>query len=454
MFQRYFDAGLAQASYLLACERTRDAVVIDPRRDIDVYVTAASQHQLNIVAAIETHIHADFLSGARELAAAGSRTIAGPGSSLNYPSTEERDEEGLTLGTLTLRFLHTPGHTPEHISIVAEQPGEPARVFTGDTLFVGAVGRPDLLGEALMRQLAGELHESLFCKLLALDDHVEVHPGHGAGSLCGAGIGAEPHSTIGRERLSNPMLKHVNRDEFIAAVLADLPDTPSYFQRMKRSNRDGPPLIGFANGYAGVPAIDVGETADAIRGGAVVIDLRDAEAFCAGHAAGAIHMAFGPKIGYWSGWVLPEGARIVLVAGNAREAAEAGRQLLRVGFDRIEGYIGGGIDAWRAAGLPISRMPQITVQQLRERLGRGEDLAVVDVRTPHEWNDGHVEGATHVPVGDVGTSAATLDAHDAVATICEGGYRSLLAASLLARAGLPNVVNVIGGMTAYRAQSR
>jgi hydroxyacylglutathione hydrolase len=453
MFQRYFEAGLAQASYLLACDRTRDAVVIDPRRDIDIYLAAAKQRQLTIVAAIDTHIHADFLSGARELASGGSQAIGGPGSSLKFPSREARDNERMTLGTLTLRFLHTPGHTPEHISIVAEQADEPSRVFTGDTLFVGAVGRPDLLGEALMRRLAGDLHDSLFRKLLALDDHVEVHPGHGAGSLCGAGIGAEPHSTIGRERRSNPMLKHVDRDRFIAAVLGDLPDTPSYFGRMKRMNRDGPPLVGFADGYPGVPAIDAGAASEEVREGAIVIDLRDGDAFCAAHPSGAVHMAFGPRIGYWAGWVLPEDSRIVLIAANAREAAEAGRQLLRVGFDRIEGHVAGGIDAWRAAGLPISRMPQITVQQLRERLGRDEDLAVVDVRTPHEWNDGHVEGAIHVPVADIGMSAATLDGHDSVATICEGGYRSLLAASLLARAGVSNVVNVTGGMTAYRAPS-
>ena len=451
MFQRYFDAGLAQASYLLACERTRDAVVIDPRRDIDVYVAAARQRQLTIVAAIETHIHADFLSGARELASGGSQTIAGPGSSLKFPSREVRDNEQMTLGALTLRFLHTPGHTPEHISIVAEQPGEPSRVFTGDTLFVGAVGRPDLLGEMLMRRLAGDLHGSLFRKLLALDDHVEVHPGHGAGSLCGAGIGAEPHSTIGRERRSNPMLKHVDRDAFVAAVLGDLPETPSYFARMKRMNRDGPPLVGFADGYQGVPAIDVGAACEAVREGAIVIDLRDGDAFCAAHPSAAVHMAFGPRIGYWAGWVLPEDSRIVLIAANAHEAAEAGRQLLRVGFDRIEGYVEGGIDAWRAAGLPISRIPQITAQELRERLRRDDDLAVVDVRTPHEWNDGHLEGAIHIPVGDLGMSVASLQRRGSLATICEGGYRSLLAASLLARAGLANVVNVTGGMTAYRA---
>src|SRR5258706_2041346 len=232
---------------------------------------------------------------------------------------------------------------------------------TGDTLFVGPVGRPDLLGEALMRRLAGDLHDSLFRKLLALDDHVEVHPGTGAGSLCGAGIGAEPHSPIGRERRSNPMLKHVDRDEFVAAVLGDLPETPSYFRRMKRMNRDGPSFIGFTDGYQGVPAIDVGAASEKIRDGAAVIDLRDGGAFCAAHPSGAVHMAFGPRIGYWAGWVLPEDTRIVLVAANGREASEAGRQLLRVGFDRIEGYVVGGIDAWRAAGLPISRMPHTTV---------------------------------------------------------------------------------------------
>src|SRR6476620_5085875 len=221
MFQRYFDPGLAQASYLIASDRTGEAVVIDPRRDVDVYVTAAAQSNLRIVAAIETHVHADFVSGARELHAAGAETLAGPGSSLKFPDREVTHHECLVLGDLELRFLHTPGHTPEHISIVAENRGEPSRVFTGDTLFVGAVGRPDLLGESLMRRLAGELHDSVLSTLFALDDDVQVHPGHGAGSLCGAGIGAEPFSTIGRERVANPLLAHTTREQFIAGVLGD-----------------------------------------------------------------------------------------------------------------------------------------------------------------------------------------------------------------------------------------
>ena len=453
MFQRYFDAGLAQASYLLACDRTRDAVVIDPRRDVDIYTAAAAQSRLRIVAAIETHIHADFVSGARELAAAGATIFAGPGSSLKFPAREVVDNERFVVGDLILRFLHTPGHTPEHISILAEHSAEPARVFTGDTLFVGAVGRPDLLGEAMMRRLAGQLHDSLFDRLLTLDDGVEIHPGHGAGSLCGAGIGLEPSSTIGRERRSNPMLAHRNRAEFIAAVLDDLPETPPYFSRMKRVNSDGPDVLGFARGYAGVPELTLEAAASAIRDGAIPIDLREADAFCAGHVAGSLHMAFGPKIGYWSGWVLPERSRVVFMTSDPSQTAEAGRQLLRVGFDRIEGHVRADIEAWRARGFNISRIKQITGPELRQQLDRDADLVLVDVRTAHEWSSGHVAGALHVPMNDVAARAADFDRRSAIATICEHGYRSSLAASLLARAGLPDVMTVTGGMSAVRATS-
>lgn len=451
MFQRYYDAGLAQASYLLACPRTRQAVVIDPRRDIDVYVAAARQHQLSIVAAIETHVHADFVSGAHELAALDARLIVGPGSSLRFPAYEVHHDERLPFGDLSLRFLHTPGHTPEHISIVACHPGEPQRAFTGDTLFVGAVGRPDLLGDSLTRGLAEDLHDSLFHVLMVLPDDVEVHPGHGAGSLCGAGIGAEPHSTIARERLSNPMLKHTDRGEFVAAVLGDLPETPQYFKRMKRVNQEGPPLRQLGKGYEGVPAIDAAAAHRAVRAGATLLDLRSAGAFCAAHPAGAINIAFGSKVGYWAGWVVPGGTPVVLIGVDDRDGAEAGRQLLRVGLDSIEGFVGGGLDAWWNAGLPISRIPQITVCELHEQLARGDRMTVVDVRTPHEWQSGHINGSIHVPVGDILARARELHCDRLVATICEGGSRSSLAASLLTHAGIPGVLNVTGGMAAYRA---
>jgi hydroxyacylglutathione hydrolase len=450
MFQRYFDGGLAQASYLLACDRTRLAVVIDPRRDVDVYVGAASQLKLQIVATIETHVHADFVSGARELQSIGAETFAGPGSSLKFPAREVKHNERVDLGDLALRFLHTPGHTPEHISIVIDHPGEPRRVFTGDTLFVGAVGRPDLLGEALMRRLAAQLHDSLFHTLLTLDDDVQVYPGHGAGSLCGAGIGTEPFSTIGRERVSNPLLAHTDRDQFVASVLGDLPETPPYFARMKRLNCEGPPLLDLADGYRGVAPLDLDTAADAIRGGAVPIDLCDDDAVCGEHIAAALRIAFGPKIGYWAGWVLAAGSRIVLLTPDGSRAAEAGRQLLRIGFDTIDGYVTAPASEWRGAGFPISRVTQISVDELRHRFERDGELTLMDVRSEREWNAGHVAGAIHVPIGEVNARLVDLDKDTPIATICEGGYRSMLAASILIRAGFHNVLNVAGGMGAYR----
>jgi hydroxyacylglutathione hydrolase len=452
MFQRFFDEGLAQASYLIACNRTGKAIVVDPRRDADVYVAAAGQHGFRIVAAVETHIHADFVSGARELAETGARTIAGPGASLGFDCHEVRDGERLAFGDLQLEFLHTPGHTPEHVSVVvARQVGEPARVFTGDTLFVEAVGRPDLLGDEQMRQLAGELYDSLFRKLLKLDDAVEVHPGHGAGSLCGTGIGDEPHSTIGRERRFNPALQHGSREAFAAAVLADLPETPPYFQWMKRINQEGPALLGLAAGYPGVKAIEAGQAAATVRQGACLIDLRGADAFCAGHPAGALNIGYGPRVGYWAGWVVPTGTRIVLLASNAGEASEAGRQLLRVGLDAVEGHIEGGLDAWRKAGLPASSIQQIGADDFSARLARADRLTVIDVRTAREWQEGHIAGAVHIPMGELAGRTGDVPRTGLVATICEGGYRSALAASMLSRAGVGEVLTVAGGMEAYRA---
>jgi hydroxyacylglutathione hydrolase len=450
MFRRFFDDGLAQSSYLLASPATREAIVIDPRRDAAVYHDAARAQGLSIVYAIETHIHADFVSGARELAAAGVRTIAGPGAGLAFDHHEAADGEARSVGDLRLRFLHTPGHTPEHISILVEQPGAPVRVFTGDTLFVGAVGRPDLLGEDLMRRLAGDLYDSLHDKLLTLDGAVEVHPGHGAGSLCGAGIGNEPHSTIGQERRFNPMLRHRTREAFVAAVLNDLPDTPAYFPRMKRVNHDGPAVMDLVRGLPAVEPLAPARAAALAGDGALLLDLRNTEAFGSGHPAGAVNIAFGAKVGYWAGWVLPADADIVLLAATQEQADEATRQLLLVGLDRVRGRVDGGFDAWRAAGLPVARIAQLDVRDLRGRVRHGDRPAILDVRSRREWDERHIPGARHIPVGELTSRAAEIDAGLPVAVMCEGGFRSSLASSLLARAGFTNVVNVPGGMAGYR----
>jgi hydroxyacylglutathione hydrolase len=450
MFQRFFDDGLAQASFLLACPRTREALIIDPRRDVDVYVEAARAQGLRIQYSIETHVHADFACGSRELLAIGARTLCGPGSNLRYTHHEVHDGERLRVGDISMEFMHTPGHTPEHISILVNQADQPTRIFTGDTLFAGAVGRPDLLGEKQTRALAGSLYDSLFNKLLKLDDGIEVHPGHGAGSLCGAGISSEPHSTIGRERRFNPMLQHKDRDDFIATVLADLPETPSYFPRMKKLNQEGPPLMGLVNGYRGAAAMSASATTAAIKAGALLIDMRQPAEFAERHPVGALNLAYGPKLGYWAGFVLPDNARVVLLAADERQASDAARQLMRIGVSRIDGYLIGGIHGWLAASLPTSSSGMMSAQELRATVGGTEAPLIVDVRTAREWNSGHIEGALHIPLGDLQSRASEIPRDRRIATMCEGGYRSALAASILERAGVDRVVNVAGGMSAWR----
>jgi hydroxyacylglutathione hydrolase len=443
MFYRFYDEGLAQASFLVGCNRTRRAVVIDPRRDAAIYVEAARQTGTTIVAAIETHVHADFVSGARELAAIGVPVFTGPGADLHYEHHEGRDNEEVRVGDATLTLLHTPGHTFEHIAILASAPDEPRRLFTGDLLFVGGVGRPDLLGDAQTRSLAGLLYDSLR-RIAALDLEVEVHPGHGAGSLCGTGIGQEPSSTIGRERDQNPLLHDLPRAAFVNAVLADLPATPPYFARMKRLNL-GPELLGLTAGAPAVPSIRPAAAAALSADGAGVIDLRTSAEFAAGHPDGAVSLPYGSKVGYWAGWVLPPDLPLLILSGEPAQARDAAMQLRRVGLDRIEGTIDGGFAAWQAASLPTASFDQMRTEDL---LGR-RDLYVVDVRSAQEWQAGHLADTVNIPVGEIPVRLAELPAGRTIATICEGGYRSSLAASLLAREGFP-VVNIADGMAAYR----
>jgi hydroxyacylglutathione hydrolase len=445
MFQRFYDEGLAQASFLIGCDRAKQAVVIDPRRDASIYLEAARQAGATIIAAIETHVHADFLSGAHELAAAGVRVVTGSGASLVYDHHEVYDGEELVVGDVTLTFLHTPGHTFEHVAIAADMPGQPQRLFTGDLLFVGGVGRPDLVGEAQTRELASQLFDSLQ-RVMRMDRRVEVHPGHGAGSLCGAGIGKDPSSTIGREADQNPMLQDMHRESFIAAVLADLPETPPYFARMKRINQQGPALLGLVNGMRRLPSIRPAAAAALAADGATVVDLRSSDAFAAGHADGAINLAHGSKVGYWAGWVLPPDVPLLLMAQEAAHAQDAAVQLLRVGLDRIEGIVEGGFEAWQAASLPAAVIEQMTVDELRAAPAR---VHLIDVRTPREWRAGHVPGSTNIPVGQIPARIADLRSGAPIATMCEGGYRSSLAASLIAQEGI-GVINVVGGMAAYR----
>jgi hydroxyacylglutathione hydrolase len=267
--------------------------------------------------------------------------------------------------------------------------------------------------------------------------------------LCGTGIGQADHSTIGQERRFNAFLQHRTKDLFVAAVLADLPDTPPYFPRMKRLNADGPPVLGPGNAATAPPRLEAAVAGGLVAAGALVLDLRSPDAFAAAHPTGAIHLEFGPKIGYWAGWVVPGAARVVLVAEGEQQAAAAGLQLARIGIDNVAGYVGGGFDAWRKAGLPVSAGERIDVAELEKRLAGADAPAVLDVRSRQEFEAGHLPDAVHVLLNQVGASAPSIPAGPVV-TICEGGYRASLAASLLARQGLTRVASVSGGMSAYR----
>jgi len=451
MFHRIFDDGLAQSSFVVGCDRTRLAAVVDPRRDVDVYVELARRHGLTLAFAFETHVHADFVSGAHELSSTGAVTVAGPGAGLRMPHREARDGEQFRLGDVTITALHTPGHTPEHISLLVVHPGDPQRVLTGDTLFVGAVGRPDLLGAERGRELAGHLYVSIHQKLLTLPDDVEVHPGHGAGSLCGSGIGNELHSTIGQERRFNPMLQHQTEAAFVAAVLRDLPETPPYFAELKRLNQQGPPLLNLAGGIPAVRALSPADAQRAVKQGATLIDLRQANAFAAGYPSGAINIGYGPKIGYWAGWVVPLTSPVVLLHdGDLNKITTARLELLRIGIDNVVGYVEGGYDAWRAAGLPTAQLHNIGAVDLRTRDPNDVSMTIVDVRSKREFAADHIDGAIHIPVGALPERMQDVPHGKPVATICEGGYRSSLAASLLAREGFAPVFSVTGGMIAYR----
>jgi hydroxyacylglutathione hydrolase len=268
--------------------------------------------------------------------------------------------------------------------------------------------------------------------------------------LCGAGIGKDPYSTIGRERELNPMLRYRDADEFVRAVLADLPETPAYFARMKRVNREGAPLRGLAERSIAVPKLKAGAAAALAADGALIVDLRADDTFAGEHPAGALNFPFGPKIGYWAGWILGPDVPLVLFADDPAQANEAALQLARVGLDRVEGFVDGGIAAWRSACLPTATLDRIPAEEVRAALARHDPIHIVDVRTEKEWNAGHIDGASHIPLGELPARIGDIPLDVTVATICEGGYRSSIASSFLQREGVAHAANIVGGMSAYR----
>jgi hydroxyacylglutathione hydrolase len=449
IIDRIYTLGLAQVAYLVADERAGEVAVIDPRRDVDAYLQWANERKMRIVAILETHVHADFVSGARELAAVtGAPVYAGRLGNTEFPHVPVKDGDEIQAGALILRALWTPGHTPEHIAyllIDPEQGSEPVALFSGDALFSGEIGRPDLLGPEAQQQLIAQLWETVEQRLKPLPDAVTVYPGHTAGSPCGKQIGDAPQTTMGQEKIFGYAFNQPDRESFLRVVMAGMPQPPAYYPTMKRVNKVGPTLLRDLPPGNPLAVADV-ETTQAA--GALLLDTRPAAMFAAGHIPGAVSVELGPSFAIWAGWLTPYDRQVVLILGDDGQYADARTELRRIGIDGVAGYLAGGMAAWQAAGKPVETMQTIQVNDLAARRSL---YTVLDVRDRTEWAAGHVPGALNAPAGDLAQGAAApRNGAENVAVICGSGFRSAVAASLLQQRGHHDVVNVTGGMDAWR----
>jgi len=452
--EQFFVEGLGHASYLIASESAQQAAVIDPRRDVQIYRDAAARIGVTLRYAIETHDHNDFVSGARILAEAeGVEVVASIGAGLRYRHRGVRAGDALTIGELSVHVLETPGHTPEHVSYVVTDHSRsdlPIVAFTGGDLLVGSVGRPDLLGAALGRTLAPQLYDSLHEQLLRLEDYVEVLPTHGAGSLCGRGISGKRSSTIGYERRTNPALLQPTKDDFVRYVLSGDPTIPAYYARMRPLNQAG------ATGWQLPAATPITPQELVSLLGAptaqrpVVLDVRAPDDFARGHLPSALTVGAGPMLPTWVGSLIPHDTPLVLVLDDAEQWDEVVTGLARIGHDRVLGHLAGGVARWRDAGLPLQPVSRSSVDELAERLHQ-QPVAILDVRTDAEWSDGHIAGARHIPLNDLPGRIGEVPEDQTVNVICGSGYRSIIATSLLLRAGRETTVDTAGGMDGWYA---
>ena len=446
-FEQFYLGCLAHASYLLGSEG--EGIVVDPQRDVEIYLEAAQKQGLAIRHIFETHLHADFVSGHRELAARTGATIyLSRAAGATFPHVAVDDGYKLRVGKLHLEVLATPGHTPESISLLVtdEENGEqPWAVLTGDTLFIGDVGRPDLSPTHTPVQLAGMLYDSLQQKLMTLPDGVMVYPAHGAGSLCGRNMRAERFSTIGTERLTNYALQIKDRDEFVRQMTSNLPARPDYFLEDAAINRAGAPAL---SDLPELKAIASHELKAMLDKGATALDVRPGDDFIAAHVPGSVSIPLSGQFASWAGAVLGLSAKPVLVAANAEQLSEARTRLARIGIEDVSGYLDGAVEGWRQAGLPVAQVKQITPQELASRVANGS-IGVLDVRREAEFETGHIEGADWHPLDRFKAALPDIAKDAPVAVHCKGGYRSLIALSLLERAGFHNVVDLAGGFDAW-----
>ncbi|HYI24200.1 MAG TPA: rhodanese-like domain-containing protein, partial [Thermomicrobiales bacterium] len=394
LIERVFTPGLAQVAYLVADEPAREVAVIDPRRDVDEYVDWADGRGFRIVAILETHVHADFVSGAPELAArTGAPVYASRLGESEFPHVPLDDGALIPVGELRLQAFWTPGHTPEHMSFLLRPPSAaaPVAMFSGDLLFVGEVGRPDLLGKRHTQELAGELYETIHHRLASIGDDLVVYPGHTAGSSCGRKIGDAPNTTMGEQRLSNYAFRPQTREQFIESVLANMPPPPTYYPVLKKINKGG---AASAGSLAGAAPLAPREVRRLQADGALLLDTRDPQAFTRGFIPGSRFAGLGPDFTAWTGWMAPYDRPLVLVVDGPEALEDAITNLRRIGLDNVAGYVDGGVAGWRSAGLPLHSIEEIDVLALASQMNE-PGFAVLDVRSEDEYQAGHIPKARH-----------------------------------------------------------
>ncbi len=449
-FKQFYLGCLAHASYMIGSDG--EAAVVDPQRDVEQYLEDAAAHNLKIKYVIETHLHADFVSGHRELAArTGAEIVFGAKAEATFPHRPVREGDEIKLGEVLLRVMETPGHTPESISLLVIDPAksnQPEKILTGDCLFVGDVGRPDLAGGKgyTPEMMAGMMYDTLHQKMLQLPDETEVYPAHGAGSMCGKNMSKETWSTIGEQRKMNYALKPMPREEFIRMMTTEMPEAPAYFSQDAEINRTGAHTLSEIARPAALSPLEVKELA---QRGHTVLDVRSAAEFGAGHVPGSLNIGLGGQFAIWAGTLIPMGTPIVVVAESEEKVDEAVMRLARVGLESAKGYLRGGIEAWQIAGLPLAYVPQVTAEDLHGLIERENDLQILDVRRDAEFESGHVPHAVSSELSKLEKTDLTLDPAKPTAVICAGGYRASAAASLLEQRGFTNLLNVTGGTGAW-----
>lgn len=456
-FEQFYLTCLSHASYMIGSQG--EAAVVDPQRDVDIYLKAAEEQNLKIRHIFETHLHADFVSGHKELASRTGATIyIGAQAHAGFPHVPLTDGLDVKVGALRIRALETPGHTPESVCLVVmdegtdEKSAQPTAVLTGDTLFIGDVGRPDLSQSHTPQQLAGLLYDSLHQKLMTLPDAVKVYPAHGAGSLCGRAMRAERSSTIATERLTNYALQIPSREEFVSQLTTNLPTRPEYFLEDAEINRSG------ATTLTDLPALSRLSPADVQAllqrsPNANLLDVRPGDEFANGHIPGSINIALSGQFASWAGGILGIHSNPILIAASDEQVDEARLRLARVGIEDVRGYLAGGFAAWQNAALPVIKTAEISAQELDRKMRAGLFSAsdILDVRREGEWQAGHIPEVQCRALDTFAQRLPAVDRDRTVAVHCKSGYRSIIACSLLERAGHRTVVNVVGGFDAWHA---